>query len=321
MSERTPNNPSTRTIQIGETAPDMSSAVAELEPKELTTSGKSRSLYSDAARQFRRNRVAVAGLIVLLAMIAIAILAPVLALHDPTKMYYSHKLESPNSYFPLGTDNLGRDVYSRIVYGARISLQTGLIAVFIALLIGVPMGVAAGYFGKWVDTVLMRICDVILAFPGIIFAIWLISILGPSLRNVMISVGLFSVPGFARLVRSSTLSVKEADFITAERAVGAGVIRILVRHLIPNVVAPVIIFSSLRVASAMLAAAGLSFLGLGVQPPTAEWGAMLSEGRAYLQSAWWVAFFPGLAIMITVLAANMVGDGLRDALDPRFQNR
>jgi len=295
----------------------VSTSVATAEPVALSKQGKSRSLYSDAFRRFRKNRIAAAGLLILLIMIVVAILAPVFALHDPNRMFFDHRLVGPNEYFPLGTDSLGRDIWSRMVYGSRISLQTGLIAVGIALLFGVPMGLAAGYFGKIVDTLIMRICDVILAFPGIIFAIWLISILGPSLRNVMISVGLFSVPGFARLVRSSTLQVKEMDYITAEKSIGAGTLRILSRHVLPNVVTPVIIFSSLRIASAILAGAGLSFLGLGTAPPTPEWGAMLSEGRAYLGTAWWVAFFPGLAIMITVLAANMVGDGLRDALDPR----
>lgn len=190
------------------------------------------------------------------------------------------------------------------------------------MLVGVPMGLAAGYVGGFVDTMIMRICDVILAFPGIIFAIWLMStILGPSLRNVMISVGLFSVPSFARLVRSSTLQVKEMDYITAEQAIGAGTLRIVFRHILPNVTAPIIIIASLNVASAISAGASLSFLGLGTAPPTAEWGAMLSDGRAYLRTSWWVAFFPGVAIMITVLAADVVGDGLRDALDPRFKNR
>jgi peptide/nickel transport system permease protein len=287
----------------------------------LGRSGKSRSLYSDALRRFRRNRVALAGLIVLVLLVLAALFAPLLALHDPTQLYSNHKLEPPNGFFPLGTDNLGRDVYSRMLYGARISLPTGLIAVFIALLIGVPIGIAAGYFGRVVDMLLMRLCDVVLAFPSILFAIWLVSIFGSSLRNVMIAVGLFSVPGFARLVRSTVLTTKEMDFITAERAIGAPTGRILLRHLLPNVVQPVIILASLRVASAILAAAGLSFLGLGAQPPTPEWGAMLSEGRAYLTIAWWVTFFPGLAIMITVLATNMVGDGLRDALDPRQQGR
>ena len=299
----------------------MSTRVATADATPLKNEAKPRNLYSDAARRFRKNRVATAGLIALAFMVVVAVFAPLFALHDPTHMYFNHRLVGPNSVFPLGTDSLGRDVYSRIVHGAGISLQTGLIAVFIALLFGVPMGLAAGYFGKWVDAIIMRIADVILAFPGILFAIWLISILGPSLRNVMIAVGLFSVPGFARLVRSSTLQVKEMDYVTAELAIGASTMRILVRHILPNVVAPVIVFSSLRVASAILAGAGLSFLGLGTAPPTPEWGAMLSEGRAYLKAAWWVAFFPGLAIMITVLAANMVGDGLRDALDPRFQNR
>jgi peptide/nickel transport system permease protein len=297
----------------------MSSIAVRVEGQPLVRQGKSRSLYSDAVRRFRKNRIAVAGLVVLILLILVAIFAPLLALHDPTQFFFNHKLEAPNSYFPLGTDNLGRDVYSRMIYGARISLPTGLIAVGIALLLGVPIGVAAGYFGRWADVLLMRGCDVILAFPSILFAIWLISIFGTSLRNVMIAVGLFSVPSFARLVRSTILSAKEMDYIVAERAIGAGTPRILLRHLLPNVIQPVIIIASLRVASAILAAAGLSFLGLGVRPPTPEWGAMLSEGRAYLTIAWWVTIFPGLAIMITVLATNMVGDGLRDALDPRQQ--
>ena len=299
----------------------MSSIAVRVEAQPLVRQGKSRSLYSDAAHRFRKNRIAVAGLIVLVLLILIAIFAPLLALHDPTQLFFNHKLESPNSFFPLGTDNLGRDVYSRMLYGARISLPTGLIAVGIALLLGLPIGIVAGYVGKWADVILMRGCDVILAFPSILFAIWLISIFGSNLRNVMIAVGLFSVPSFARLVRSTILSAREMDYIVAERAIGAGTARILFRHLLPNVIQPVIIIASLRVASAILAAAGLSFLGLGVRPPTPEWGAMLSEGRAYLTIAWWVTIFPGLAIMITVLATNMVGDGLRDALDPRQQGR
>ncbi len=299
----------------------MSSIAVRVEARPLVRQGESRSLYSDAAHRFRKNRIAVAGLIVLVLLILIAIFAPLLALHDPTQLFFNHKLESPNAIFPLGTDNLGRDVYSRMLYGARISLPTGLVAVGIALLLGLPIGIVAGYAGKWADVILMRGCDVILAFPSILFAIWLISIFGSNLRNVMIAVGLFSVPSFARLVRSTILSAKEMDYIVAERAIGAGTARILLRHLLPNVIQPVIIIASLRVASAILAAAGLSFLGLGVRPPTPEWGAMLSEGRAYLTIAWWVTIFPGLAIMITVLATNMVGDGLRDALDPRQQGR
>ncbi len=285
----------------------------------LAAAGKGRSLWATAMARFRRNRAAVAGLVVVILMIAVAVFAPLLSLHDPTVIYYRHKLEAPNQFFPLGTDSLGRDMYSRLLYGARVSLPTGLVAVGIALVFGIPMGLAAGYFGRWMDTAVMRMCDVILAFPGILFAIWLVSIFGSSLRNVMISVGLFSVPGFARLIRSSVLTVKELDYITAERAIGASTGRIIGRHILPNVVQPLIVLSSLRVASAMLAAAGLSFLGLGTQPPTPEWGAMLSEGRAYIGIAWWVVFFPGFAISITVLAVNMVGDGLRDALDPRMR--
>lgn len=297
----------------------MQRTVATTAMQPLAARGKSRTLYGDAARRFKRNRTAVAGLVVLVLIIAVAVFAPLLALHDPTEIYYRHKLESPNGFFPLGTDSLGRDMYSRLVYGARISLPTGIVAVVIALLFGVPMGVAGGYFGGRVDTVMMRTCDVILAFPGILFAIWLISIFGSNLRNVMIAVGLFSVPGFARVIRASVLSVKEMDYITAERALGASGGRIILRHILPNVLQPLIVLSSLRVASAMLAAAGLSFLGLGIQPPTPEWGAMLSEGRAYIGIAWWVVFFPGLAITLTVLATNMFGDGLRDALDPQMR--
>jgi peptide/nickel transport system permease protein len=288
---------------------------------DLLEKGRGRGFYGDAIRRFRANFAATVGFFVLVFLIIVAIIAPHLTLHDPTKMYFDHALESPNSYFPLGTDSLGRDIYSRIVMGSRISLQTGLIAVFIAAIIGIPMGAIAGYFGKWVDSLLMRAADVMLAFPGIIFAIWLISILGPSLRNVMIAIGLFSVPGFARVTRSSTLAVKEMDFVFAERAIGAGSYHVLVKHILPNVIQPVIVLASLRVASAIIAAASLSFLGFGAQPPTPDWGAMLADGRRYLQTAWWIAVFPGLAIMIMVLATNMVGDGLRDALDPRFQNR
>lgn len=302
----------------------MSKVASRVENVDLASSDKHRkhrSFYADAVVRFRKNRMATAGAVVVLLLIVIAIIAPFLTLHDPTKMYYDFALEPPSSYFPLGTDSLGRDIYSRIVVGSRISVTIGLIAVLIAAVIGVPMGVVAGYFGKQVDSVLMRLADVMLAFPGIIFAIWLISILGPSIRSVMIAIGIFSVPSFARVTRSSTLAVKQMEFITAERAIGAGSIRILIRYILPNVVQPVIILASLRVASAIIAAASLSFLGFGAQPPTPAWGAMLSDGRRYLQSAWWIAVFPGLAIMILVLATNMVGDGLRDALDPRSEGR
>ncbi len=280
-----------------------------------------RSLTADAVRRYRRNRIAVAGALLLAAMVVLAVVGPLLAPYDPTAMFFDARLQPPSARFPLGTDNLGRDILSRMLWGARISLPVGLIAVGIALLIGVPLGLVAGYFGGLPDALLGRAMDVILAFPGILFAIWLVSMLGPNLENVMVAVGLFSVPGFMRVVRGSTLSVKALDYITAERALGARTPRILFAHILPNVAAPVIILASLRVASAILAAAGLSFLGLGAQPPTPEWGAMLSEGRQYLFNAWWVTFWPGLAIALTVLAGNLVGDGLRDALDPRFRDR
>jgi peptide/nickel transport system permease protein len=248
----------------------------------------------------------------------VAIFARQVAPRDPILVTPANRLLPPSREYPFGTDELGRDVLSRLVHGARVSMTVGLISVTVALTIGVTFGLVAGYFGGWVDNIIMRVIDVLLAFPGILLAIVIAGALGPGLRNVMIAVGIFSMPSYARVVRGSTLAIRELDYIEALRALGGRDGRILFRHILPNVAAPVIVLSTLGVATAILSAAGLSFVGLGAQPPTPEWGAMLSQARPYLRNEWWMATFPGLAIAVTVLAINLLGDGLRDALDPRL---
>jgi len=270
-------------------------------------------------QQFRQNRAAVAGGCVVIVLVLVAGFAGTLAPTDPIRVFPEQRLLPPSRMHLFGTDELGRDVLSRIMFGARISMTVGLISVTIAGSIGVTLGLLSGYLGGWVDNFIMRLIDILLAFPGILLAIVIAGALGPGLRNVMIAVGIFSVPSYARVVRASTLSVKALDYVEALRALGASDARILFRHILINVSAPIIVLSTLGVATAILSAAGLSFIGLGAQPPTPEWGAMLSQARAYLRNEWWMATFPGLAIMITVLAVNLLGDGLRDALDPRLR--
>ncbi len=270
-------------------------------------------------QQFRRNRAAVAGGCVVIVLVLVAAFAGTLAPTDPILVFPEQRLLPPSRMHVFGTDELGRDVLSRIMFGARISMTVGLISVTIAGSIGVILGLLSGYLGGWIDNLIMRLIDILLAFPGILLAIVIAGALGPGLRNVMIAVGIFSVPSYARVVRASTLSVKALDYVEALRALGASDARVLFRHILINVSAPIIVLSTLGVATAILSAAGLSFIGLGAQPPTPEWGAMLSQARAYLRNEWWMATFPGLAIMITVLAVNLLGDGLRDALDPRLR--
>jgi peptide/nickel transport system permease protein len=275
-----------------------------------------------AARNLRRllrDPGTIGALLVLLLILASAVGAPLLPLANPIQVDSPHALYSPGTPFLFGSDQYGRDVFSRVVYGGRISLLVGPIAVIIALVPGVTVGLIAGYYGRWVDTLLMRVIDVMLAFPGILLALGIVAVLGPSLTSLMVAVGISTIPTYARLTRASVLSARENLYVDAARVVGAPDIAILLRHILPNVVAPLIVVSTLGVGAAILVAATLSFLGLGSQPPTPEWGRMLSEGRQYLREQWWIATFPGLAIMLTVLALNVLGDGLRDVLDPRLR--
>jgi len=270
-------------------------------------------------RRFARSRNVVAGAVVLGIVIFLVLLAPVLTPYEPTQQLRRERLEPPSVQHLFGTDNLGRDIFTRVLFGGRVSLQVGIFSVAIGAVVGIILGLVAGYFGGWLDALVMRLIDMMLAFPGILLALVIIAVLGRDLRNVMIAVGISTVPVYTRVVRGSTLSIKQFDFVLAARAVGASAWRIILWHILPNVIAPIIVITTNGVAGAIIAGAALSFLGLGQQPPAPEWGLMLDEGREYIRRAWWVTTFPGLAIMVAVLAINLLGDGLRDILDPRLR--
>jgi peptide/nickel transport system permease protein len=263
----------------------------------------------------------VAGTIILVAVLASAVLAPYISPHDPIEQEFSSQLQPPSVGHPFGTDEFGRDIFSRVVYGARIALQVGGLADAIATALGVLLGVVAGYFGGRLDAILTRAIDVMLAFPYLLLAMIVVAILGPGLTNAMMAIAVVYTPQFARVVRGVVLSVKEQEFVEAARSMGAGTLRILGRHVLPNIVSPIIVMATLTVGFMIVETAGLSFLGLGASPPTPEWGSMLATGREYMLTAPWITTFPGLAILVTVVAFNMVGDGLRDVLDPRLRGR
>lgn len=270
-------------------------------------------------RRLSRNRGAVIGAIILVLLIILAIAAPFVTAYDPIEMAPQDRLQPPGPDHWFGTDNFGRDIFSRVVYGTRYSLPMGLISVGLALVIGLIGGLLSGYYGGWLDAVIMRVVDIMLAFPGLLLALAIVATLGPSLVNAMLAVGISVSPTYIRVVRATVLSERELAYVDAARCVGVRSWRILLRHLLPNTLTPVIVLSTLGVASAMLTGAALSFLGLGVKPPTPEWGSMLSEARNYLRLSPWTMTFPGLAIVIAALAINLFGDGLRDALDPRMR--
>ena len=270
-------------------------------------------------RRVLRSRNVMAGSTILIVVILLVTLAPHISPYKPTQQFRRNRLQPSNAEFLLGTDNLGRDIWSRILYGGQVSLQVGIISVAIGATLGALLGLLAGYLGNTVDTLIMRFIDVMMAFPGILLSLVIIAVLGRNLQNVMIAVGLSSVPIYTRVVRGSTLSVKQFDYIVAAQALGGSSWRIMMRHILPNVAAPLTVVATNGVASAIITGAALSFLGLGQQPPDPEWGLMLNEGREFIRAAAWVTTYPGLAIMITVLAINLLGDGLRDILDPRLK--
>lgn len=272
-------------------------------------------------KRFLRNFAFTSGALLTIALILVALAAPLLAPFDPNAQDTIRRLEPPSREHPLGLDDLGRDVLSRILFGARVSLRVGFSVVFIAAAIGIALGSMAGYFGGAIDVTIMRICDILLAFPGILLAIALVAVLGPSLNNVILALATIGWVGYARLVRGQVLKVREMEYVTAAKALGAKSPRVIVLHVLPNVINPVIVMATLGLAGAILSEAALSFLGLGVQPPTPSWGAMLTSGRQYLGIANHLAIYPGIAIMLAVMGLNFLGDGLIDALDPKYRKR
>jgi len=280
---------------------------------------KKKTLWSESLKRLRRNKLAMVGLTIITILALSAIFAPIIAPYSYDEQNLKDKFLLPSAQHLMGTDNFGRDIFSRILYGARVSLQVGFISVGIGASVGGSLGAIAAFYGGRIDNIIMRTLDVLLAIPNILLAISIAASLGPGLRNAMMAVGIGSIPGYARVVRASVMTVKEMEYIEAARVIGANNGRVILRHIIPNAMAPIIVQVTFGVAGAILSASSLSFIGLGIQPPTPEWGSMLSAGRQYIRDYWHVVTFPGLIIMITILSLNLLGDGLRDALDPRLK--
>lgn len=288
--------------------------IPAVKPQEETVSP-----WKEAWQSFRKNRLALVGLGIVIFFIIIAIIAPIIAPFGFKEQQLTERLTAPSGKHWFGTDDFGRDIFSRIVYGARISLWVGLFSVLASAVAGTLLGIVAGYYGKWADSIISRMFDIMLAFPSILLAIAVVAILGPSLQNALVAIAVINIPNFGRLVRSKVLSVKQEEYIMSARAVGMKDSRILLHHILPNSVTPVIVQATLAIATAIIEAAALGFLGLGAQAPTPEWGKMLSDSKQYLVQAPWTLFFPGIAIMLTVLGFNLMGDGLRDVLDPKMK--
>jgi peptide/nickel transport system permease protein len=282
---------------------------------------KSRGMARTILSTFARNRTALFGVLVIFVFSLAAVFAPLISPEDPLYMDFDALMQPPSVQHPTGTDSLGRDNLSRIIWGGRVSLQVGVLSMAIATAVGVSAGLAAGYYGRWVDTIIMRMVDAILAFPALLLAILMVAVLGPSLRNAMLAIAVAFIPSFARVTRANTLSIREKEYVEGARAIGASGVRIMLRTILPNTLSTVIVQVSLGMSYAILIEAGLSFLGLGIQPPTPSWGYMLATGREFITLAWWLTTFPGLAIFLTVLSWNFIGDGLREALDPRQHRR
>ncbi|WP_236017041.1 ABC transporter permease [Siminovitchia sp. FSL H7-0308] len=278
------------------------------------------SLWRDALRQLRKNRFAITGFFIILFFVLLGFIAPFVTPYGFDEQVISDRLQPPSATHWLGTDDLGRDIFTRIAYGARLSLQVGFFAVIGALFFGTILGVLAGYYGRWVDMLISRFFDILLAFPSILLAIAIVAILGASLQNALIAIAIVNIPIFGRLVRSRVISLREEEFIMAARAQGMKNGRILLHHILPNSMAPLIVQSTLGFGTAILDAAGLGFLGLGAQPPLPEWGKMLADSRDFIQLAPWTLIVPGVCIVLVVLGFNLMGDGLRDVLDPKMKN-
>lgn len=277
--------------------------------------------WREAWRTFRKNRLALAGLIIIVFFILMAFAAPYISPYDYKEQVLADRLQAPSAEHWFGTDDLGRDVFSRVLHGARISLWVGFFSVIGSIIAGALLGLIAGYYGKWADMLISRLFDILLAFPAILLAIAIVAILGPSLQNALLAIAIVNIPTYGRLVRSRVLSLRQEEFITSARTLGAGNMRILFRHILPNSLTPLIVQGTLGIGTAIIEAAALGFLGMGAQPPDPEWGKMLSDSRQFLQKAPWTLIFPGLSIMFTVLGFNLLGDGLRDTLDPKMAKK
>ena len=285
-----------------------------------SSSPKNNNQWYLAWRSLRRNHLAMFGLVGLLLLILIMVIGPLVAPYPPTQMDTKHIFSAPSVTHLFGTDDLGRDILSRVLFGGQISLITAVFVVIIAMAGGVLLGLATGYYGGWLDMLLMRLVDILLAFPTILLLLSIVAAIGPNLSTVMIAIAISAIPGYGRLVRGSVLSARNNEYVTAAHVIGATNSRIMLRHILPNIIPPIIIYATLGLGSAIMMTAGLSYIGLGAQPPSPEWGAMLMAGRSYLREAWWMSIFPGLGIVWAVLCINLLGDGLRDALDPRLKN-
>lgn len=294
---------------------DRSAPETGLDDRPASSPSRSRGVEVFAA--LIKNRLALMSLIILILLVVAAVLGERIAPYGPAEINVQERLSPPSGEHLFGTDQLGRDILSRVMLGSRISLQVGFISVTIALVGGVALGLLAGFYGRLIDDVIMRGMDILFAFPAILLAIAVLAILGPGIGNAMIAIGIVYIPIFARITRASVLSVREEVYVRAARSLGASDLRLIGRHVLPNVMAPIIVQTSVSLAFAILSEAALSFLGLGAPRPTPAWGLMLAEGRGFIQQAWWMSFFPGVAILLTVLAFNLLGDALRDALDPR----